>query len=117
MQKKTSIALIVVLFGSAGALYYWRAGGVNDITSRRDYNASLHCLSCGQDFGANLQVADVPPVTCPNCRKTTGWYRWECGSCGNQFTPPPGGDPPRQPMISPCPKCNSSMTGRMGGVP
>lgn len=115
MNKNTTIAIVILLFGAAGGMYYWRSGGVNDLTSQRNYNASLHCLSCNQDFLAELDVADAPPINCSKCGKKTGWYKWECGSCGEKFTPAPGGDPPRQPVAPPCPKCKGSMTGRMAG--
>ncbi|MBI4579393.1 MAG: hypothetical protein HY718_06795 [Planctomycetes bacterium] len=112
MNRAGRIILIVVLFGAAGAVYYFRAGSVNDLTSRREYNARLHCLSCGHDFPAELDVGDVPPRECPKCHGKTAWFVWQCGKCGNTFTPPPGGDPPRQPMMPTCPKCQSAMTGR-----
>ncbi|HOA71866.1 MAG TPA: hypothetical protein PL151_02295 [Phycisphaerae bacterium] len=115
MDKKYSIALVVILFGAAGGLYYWRSADLNDYGTRRNYNASLHCTSCNKDFLAELDVADTPPVECPNCGKMTGWYRWECAKCNEQFTPPASGNPPRQPVAPSCPKCGSSATGRMGG--
>lgn len=116
MNKTTGTVLIVVIFLAAGGLYYLRSGGVNDITAQRNYNTKLHCLSCNQDFMAELDVGDAPPIQCAKCGKKTGWYKWNCGSCGNEFTPDPSGDPPRQPPMPSCPKCNSGMTGRVAGA-
>jgi predicted RNA-binding Zn-ribbon protein involved in translation (DUF1610 family) len=112
MNKATRIALVIVLFVAAGVIYYTRAGGVNDLNAKHDYNAQIHCLACNNEAPAKLDVVDVGPFACPKCGKKAAWHVWECTKCNNRFTPPPGGDPPRQPAMPTCPKCGSSMTGR-----
>lgn len=113
MNKTTGTVLIVVIFLAAGVLYYVRSASLNDLSSQREYNAKLHCLSCGEIYGADLDVKDRAPFDCPKCKKKTAWFVWNCGNCKKEFTPKPEGDPPDQPMIPKCSHCGGAFTYRV----
>lgn len=113
MSKNTSIALVVILFGSAGALYYWRSGNINDVGAKRTTQSTLQCLDCKHEFVAEVDAAEKAPFKCAKCGKKAAWYVWQCGKCQTHFVPPPEGDPPRQPLMPSCPKCGGGMTGRV----
>ncbi|HEY3245198.1 MAG TPA: hypothetical protein VGM03_17795 [Phycisphaerae bacterium] len=101
----------VVLLVAAGAIYAWRSSQNEGVTSRWDYTTRLQCLACKHEFVANLNVSDEPPYKCEKCKQSAAWRLRKCNDCGNVFCPEPSGDPPRQPIIPVCPKCNSGSTG------
>jgi hypothetical protein len=101
----------VALLGAAAWYYSSRSSADESPTSRQDYNTRLHCLTCGQDSTANLNVADEPPHPCGKCKALAAWKLKKCNACGHIFCPEPSGDPPRQPIIPTCPKCKSGSTG------
>lgn len=113
MDKKYSIALVVLLLGGAGGLYYWQSGQINDLGAQRGLTTHVQCAACDHGYTHTVDAADQPPFECPKCKKSQVWYKWQCGGCGAEFLPPTEGDPPRQPMMPACPKCKGQMTGRM----
>jgi putative FmdB family regulatory protein len=111
MTKALKIGGVILIFGLAVGLYFWRTSQTASPTQWSDYDAYLQCRACGHRFKANLEVADIPPFTCPKCGKKEAWHLKQCRQSGEIFLPPLQGDPPRPPMIATCPNCGSTATG------
>ena len=111
MSKPVKIVGVVGLLVLAVVVYVYRAGNVNDLTDRREYNAKLKCRACGNEFTAELDTAARAPFKCAGCGKAAAWQLWQCSQCGTTFAPEPVGDPPHPPITAGCPKCGSPSTG------
>ncbi len=111
MSTNTKLTICGVIIILAVVMYFWRGSESESAASWTDYNASLRCRSCSNDFNANLDVDQEPPFTCPKCGDKEAWHLKQCRNCGEIFLPPLEGDPPWPPMIATCPKCKSQATG------
>ena len=111
LGKTGKLAAAVVILGLAVVLYVARSGDGDRPTDRTDFQSRLKCAACGEDFVANLQIGAELPHACTKCGKKDAWPLWQCGGCSHLFVPSASGQPPRQPVMTPCPKCGGQSTG------
>lgn len=69
--------LAVVLLAAAGYLIYnnyWNAAAEDPVDTARWFK----CAEDGNDFAYVLKMGDKPPITCPKCKKETGFPAEAC---------------------------------------